>query len=317
MFCTSRCCGFAPHGDEMSSRPDKEPVWLLLTRDPCQSPSSPHDTSLWCSGASVKLTVARYELVFRWGHSHELGSSAYWIDQARRAPTSKFNLGETLAEEVIACVVGGYGMPARVGIAGFRALKTANLVRTAPPPSATEVERVLRQPLNLGDGRMVRYRFPTQRAVRVANCLGVLASTPAPENPMDLRAWLLRLPGIGPKTASWIVRNHCASSDVAIIDIHVQRAGIAAGFFSSGWLLPRDYALFEAAFLEVARVGRVPAAALDACIWQQLQWLGQASALILSRPFDARRRRTMRHRNPRGRTSRGNASADHSSFPIT
>lgn len=35
---------------------------------------------------------------------------------------------------------------------------------------------------------------------------------------------------IGPKTASWIVRNYRKSDCVAIIDIHIHRAGLLAGF---------------------------------------------------------------------------------------
>lgn len=284
MFCTFRWRSFARHGgDVQRGNVTHDFPAVIVTHDPCEDARNPAETSLWCSGASVRLSVRRQKLVFRWGHSHELGSAAYWVEQARRAPPiAKFNIGENLAEEVAVCILGGYGMPAKVGLAGFRALKSARLILTDPLPSAEEIERVLREPLDLGKGRTVHYRFPAQRASRLAGCLRILASTRPPEGPADLRAWLLGLPGIGVKTASWIVRNYCASSDVAIIDIHIQRAGVAAGFFSPSWLLPRDYHLFEAAFLEVARMGGVEAAALDACIWQQLQSIGRATALLLT-----------------------------------
>ena len=48
-------------------------------------------------------------------------------------------------------------------------------------------------------------------------------------SPVALRDWLLAIPGIGPKTASWIVRNRTGSSAVAIIDVHILRAGTSAG----------------------------------------------------------------------------------------
>ncbi|MDZ3993341.1 hypothetical protein PspTeo4_24872 [Pseudomonas sp. Teo4] len=40
-----------------------------------------------------------------------------------------------------------------------------------------------------------------------------------------LRDWLLELPGIGYKTASWVARNWLDADDVAILDIHILRAG--------------------------------------------------------------------------------------------
>jgi hypothetical protein len=68
---------------------------------------------------------------------------------------------------------------------------------------------------------------------------------------------------------------------VAIIDIHVLRAGTTAGFFPRGWRLPKDYARFEAAFLAVARHGDVRPSVLDSCIWGTLSRLGRHAAAII------------------------------------
>lgn len=84
----------------------------------------------------------------------------------------------------------------------------------------------------------------------------------------------MKLPGIGPKTASWIVRNQTGSDEVAIIDIHVFRACVAAGIFDPNWKLPGDYWECERAFLRFAQLGQVSSAALDACIWAQMHELG-------------------------------------------
>jgi thermostable 8-oxoguanine DNA glycosylase len=127
----------------------------------------------------------------------------------------------------------------------------------------------------------VRYRFAAQRAARVSAALAILSADSAPEDPLALREFLLAFPGVGPKTASWVVRNWTGCDGIAIIDIHVQRAGIGAGFFSPGWRLPRDYDLFERAFCEVAHIGGVATAALDACVWEQMQALGRAQTVLL------------------------------------
>jgi N-glycosylase/DNA lyase len=139
---------------------------------------------------------------------------------------------------------------------------------------------LLQEPLSVaGHSRPLRYRFPRQRAHRIAGALRVLASDEPPNEPRAMREWLRAVPGIGPKTASWIVRNVTASSEVAIIDIHIRRAGVAIGCFLPRWRLPRDYGKFEHAFLLLAAHGDVPAAQLDATIWFELQRLGATARL--------------------------------------
>ena len=88
-------------------------------------------------------------------------------------------------------------------------------------------------------------------------------------------------PGLGPKTASWVVRNHYGSDDVAVLDVHVIRAGVAAGVFDPAWTPGRHYRRMEQLFLAWADQDDVSAADLDAVIWAE-----QAAA--------ARRRRTAR-----------------------
>ena len=233
-------------------------------RDPSRGSPAP--------STPVALQLEGRDLVeFDWGREDAVGSAAFWVDQARRqGPTSSFSLGGCLEEEVVACLLGGYGVRYELAAAAFATLKSENLVTTSPPPTAREIEHALRRPL-LVERNHVHYRFPCQRANRIAKALTLLAAERPPDDPAVLRHWLLRFDGIGPKTASWIVRNHLGSIDVAIIDVHVHRAGIWAGFFDRAWRLPRDYAAFEAAFLLVAWLGHVEPTWLDLCIWQGMR----------------------------------------------
>lgn len=229
----------------------------------------------------VAISVGGSELRFSWGAAHQLGTAAYWVQQTReRQPAADHRLGASLAEEAVACVLGGFGLPARVGLAAFEAVRDAGLISTDPPPRPSDVERVLTRPL-LVDGRErpTRYRFPKQRAERVASVLRFLSGQEQPQDGHELRNWLMMAPGIGPKTASWIARN-AGVEGLAIIDIHVHRAGLAAGFFAPRWRLPRDYALFERAFCQIAEMGGVSTAALDARIWRDLSFLGRAGSLM-------------------------------------
>jgi N-glycosylase/DNA lyase len=234
-------------------------------------------------GELVEMRVLDDEVRFEWGQPWELGTAAYWAEQTRRRPpVTSHALGESLAEEVAACLLGGHGIPAAVGLAAFYAARDAGLLDQVPTVAA--LHGLLCTPLHVpGRPRPVRYRFAAQRAHRLASALANLHASEPPSHPLELRDWLLGLPGIGPKTASWVVRNHCGCQRVAVVDVHVHRAGLAAGFFATRWRLPRDYRRFELAFCEVARLAEVSAPALDACIWDQLQALGPAGALVLAR----------------------------------
>lgn len=205
-----------------------------------------------------------------WGHPWQVGTASYWVELTARVRRQRqrvsYRVGRDLTEEVVACLLGGHGIPHEVGLAAFGRLRDDELL-TGPTP-APLIECALRSPLPV-KGRVARYRFPAQKARFVAAALQTLHSQTPPAEPLELRQWLMRLPGIGPKTSGWIVRNHCDSSEVAIIDVHVFRAGVDAGVFESRWTPVRDYDRMEALFVCWAEAGEVPAAELDAVIWSE------------------------------------------------
>ncbi len=216
-----------------------------------------------------------------WGQPWQLATASYWTALALALPgPATYRLGRTLDEEVAACLLGGHGIPGPIGNAAFRAVRDAGLLDGAPVPGPEPIERLLRQPLTVR-GATMRYRFPRQRARRLSAALGHVRSSAPPEDDVELRDWLTGAPGIGMKTASWVVRNHRASDRVAIIDVHVQRAGTAAGVFDPAWRLPRQYTLLERAFLAWAAAGGVSAARLDACIWAELAGAGAHARDVL------------------------------------
>ncbi|WP_245974117.1 hypothetical protein [Bosea caraganae] len=158
-----------------------------------------------------------------------------------------------------------------VNQAAWQRLKTAGALN--PPLDVARIETLLVEPLDVG-GRFVRYRFPRQRASRLFEALRRLDELPVDQlSPLDLRKELITLPGIGPKTASWIVRNWTGTDAVAILDVHVIRAGQMMGLFPERVRLPRDYATLEARFLDFATALRVPASYLDALMWREMRAL--------------------------------------------
>ena len=171
-----------------------------------------------------------------WGRPDVLFTAAYWMTQywmhEDGFPNRCHRLGRTFEEEIVACLLGGYGIPAEVGLAAFERVRDRGLI-AGPSPSIEVLSDILREPLMI-KGRGIVYRFGSQKARHVSGVLKILSERPAQlDSPRALRDHLLQLPGIGPKTASWIVRNWLGSNDVAILDIHVVRAGQLMGLFST------------------------------------------------------------------------------------
>jgi N-glycosylase/DNA lyase len=207
-----------------------------------------------------------------WGAIEAFPSPAYWTYQviARRVcgtPT-RHRLGASLAEEVGACLLGGHGIPANVGLAAFRMLQSLGAFAGAPTES--ELFELLSKPLNV-DGRQIRYRFARQKARYLSKALGRLAIEKPPlSSGRALRDWLMQLPGIGFKTASWVARNWMDADDVAILDIHILRAGALARFFDENLTVERNYLQLEAQFLRFAEAIGVRPSELDAVMWFEM-----------------------------------------------
>jgi len=230
-----------------------------------------------------------------WGHTWELGSAAFWPHLARSAAPASHRLADSLPAELVACILGGFGVLGDVGIAAFAALRRDGVLTTAQSADerADTISTLLRQPMPIpGRPRPVRYRFWRQRGRRIADALALLEQwrgnpdlDPAlAPDAREMRDRLLAIPGVGPKTASWTVRNHLDSDDVAIIDIHIARAGVTAGLFCRYWRLPNDYARYEQAFLSWSQAAEVRASTLDAVIWRTLADLGPHGDTLLGAP---------------------------------
>lgn len=228
-------------------------------------------------GPLVELVGGPWVRHVFWGQPWQLGTAAYWIavtQDAERATEYEITheLGRNLAEEVSACMLGGFGMPYELGLAAFQAVRD-RLLTQEQTPTAERIEAVLREPLQVS-GASRRYRFPAQKAARLAGALKFIHGVNTDAMPSaDLRDWLLGAPGIGPKTSSWIVRNHRRAKDVAVLDIHIMRAGVRAGVFPAAATVQRQYRALEELFLAWANEGGVSAANLDAVIWgEEAYW---------------------------------------------
>lgn len=209
-----------------------------------------------------------------WGAFDRLLTPAFWAGRAWLAAqagvSSEYRLGRSLKEEVAACLLGGYGIPAEVGLAAFQRVRASGLL-DAPNEHGFAAELAIPVWVN---GRPVRYRFARQKARYLAASLAALDGLrDADLADRELRDVLTGLPGIGLKTASWVTRNFRRSDEVAILDVHVCRACVCAGVFPEQPKPERDYRSLEACFLRFARALSVPAAVLDNVMWQTMRCL--------------------------------------------
>lgn len=220
----------------------------------------------------------------QWGAFEDLLTPAFWRGQAWQHEMlgnyRDLRLGRTLTEEVAACMLGGFGMKAELGLAAFARLRDQQLLVEIPTAEALEV--ALSRPFVI-HGRLLGYRFPRQKARYLSACLAQLAGLELHVSDTVLRDRLADLPGIGLKTASWIVRNFRNSSAVAIIDVHILRAGRCMGLFTQEQEPQRHYRELEAAFLAFSAALKVPAAMLDGLMWDYMRRL-PTSLLVSSSP---------------------------------
>lgn len=209
-----------------------------------------------------------------WGSPEYFNTPAYWVVRCQWEddnPDYVAGNGDLL-REVAFCLLGGFGIKYEVNTAAFRRLDERGLFRASGPHVAEATIRDwLLEPLSVA-GRRVRYRFPNQRARRLTRMLDFFQKNDfSALDAAALRTSLLTIEGVGPKTASWIVRNCLGSDEVAIIDVHLGRACRSMRVFPQEYSLPRDYEELEARFLRFSKALNVRPSVLDAVIWSEFR----------------------------------------------
>ena len=211
-----------------------------------------------------------------WGDHTHLFTPAFWktllwFEQGNPVFQSH-RLGQSINEEITACLLGGYGIPAEVGLAAFYRLRDVGMLQKTP--SEEEIFKLLSEPMKIGE-RLVKYRFARQKSRYLSSAFQKLAVDEQPiNNPLKFRSWLINFEGIGLKTASWITRNWLDSDQVAIIDIHIHRAGFLMNIYDEKQNPAKDYLAMEESFLALADGMKVRASQLDALIWQEMKAAG-------------------------------------------
>lgn len=217
---------------------------------------------------------------FCWGNADRPMTPAYWAAQAwmwRLDAPDHYRLGSSLEEELLACMLGGYGIPAEIGLAAYDRLRKS--MHASPDALADDraVIEALSTPFRVGE-RTVRYRFARQKAGYVAAAFRALPTIDRSLDDVALRDELTKLHGVGRKTASWVVRNLRRSDEVAILDVHILRAGRSLGIFDPDLTVGRHYLALETAYLRFAASIGTAASILDSVMWNTMRQLPERTA---------------------------------------
>lgn len=239
----------------------------------------------WLGGEqhSVALPAPSQELIngIKWGCCTELFTPAFWVSQFLMEPNSssvqpnKLCKGD-LKEEVVFCMLGGFGITAELATAAFEMCKNHGLIEQLET-SETKWREVLEAPITI-NGKDKRYRYPKQKATYISGAMSYLQNRHIESlTGKELRNNLLNIRGIGAKTAGWIARNYSDADDVAIIDIHILRAGVIFGLFSKQHKVEKDYFDMEQLFIDFCVNAGVKPSSFDCFLWDQMRLYGHTA----------------------------------------
>ena len=222
----------------------------------------------------------------RWGNAAGFPTVAYWmlriIESRLTNATIQYKLGGTLLEEIGACLLGGHGIPAENGLAAYEHMRKKGAF-SGQLHSPEQLLEWLSEPIHLS-GKTFKYRFAKQKSSYIYSAIQRLLENDAPtKSGQALRDWLLDIKGVGLKTASWITRNWLDADDVAILDIHIYRAGLLGGFFNDNMTVEKHYLELEDRFIELAKSMEVKTSELDSLMWFEMQQSPSAIRLLTNK----------------------------------
>lgn len=240
--------------------------------------------------ASMVLPVSFPKVVSlpKEGHDHCLDQTLDVADIWRAAEgfyrqavtPSRVVRHEDIEDELLFCLLGGYGITEEHGRSAWLT------VRQLEPFSGfwrdddlfQKIMATLEVPQfepRRADGSLRRYRFPKRKAAIIVKARRWVRSRKPLEDcllywddPKDRRRILLGCPGLGLKSASWLLRNLGMGDELAVLDVHLVRALQDAKRIDNKIRLPRDYYAVEKAFLDWCHELNAPSAAFDLFIWE-------------------------------------------------
>lgn len=210
-----------------------------------------------------------------WRPIWEAYSTSYNVMVQQMAPADE----EAVHRELLFCLLGGHAISYELALSATERCFELDVFGShwVAEDLESRLADELSQPQFLPrklDGGYRRYRFPVRKATLVtAASQWLLAGDPLPDALTNLdcererRTLLCACPGIGPKTASWLLRNLGFAQNLAVLDVHVLRAMSSAGLVDHV-NLSRDYEMVEDTFLAWCHDLEAAPAAFDLFLWE-------------------------------------------------
>lgn len=186
---------------------------------------------------------------------------------------------QALRQELLFCLLSGHAVPYELALSA--AAVVGDLEPFHPRWATNGLEERLRAELGRpqfeprrGDGALRRYRFPNRKATLLARACewvqsqgSLWARLQELGCELERRELLCECPGIGMKTASFLLRNCGLAEGLAVLDVHVLRLMGLAGRLADA-SLPRDYEHVEGQYLAWCRELEASPAAFDLLLWE-------------------------------------------------
>jgi thermostable 8-oxoguanine DNA glycosylase len=186
----------------------------------------------------------------------------------------------SLDDELLFCLLGGYGVSYELNRSAADVLKSIEPFDRAHDEDLLHatLETTLDEPRyepRKKDGALRRYRYPSRKASLIIAARRWLLEQPPIQDLLTAlpteqrrREHLCQCPGVGLKTASWLLRNLGLARNLAILDIHLVRALTQSGRLTFEIRLPRDYELVERAFVGWCTELDADPGAFDLFVWE-------------------------------------------------
>jgi N-glycosylase/DNA lyase len=186
---------------------------------------------------------------------------------------------DALHDELVFCLLSGHGVPFELALsaaqhlAAFSVFSRRRTDQELRDLLVAELSRPQFEPRRM-DGNFRRFRYPMRKAGLIVCARRWLLDHGRLYDRLRYipherarRTFLTTCPGVGLKTASWLLRNAGLAHELAVLDVHVLRVMDAQGRVGA-LRLPRDYERIEEAFLAWCRELQAPPAAFDLFLWE-------------------------------------------------
>ncbi len=207
-----------------------------------------------------------------WRHAWDIAGDRY----PRATPPTVAGGEARLRRELLFCLLGGHGIPYELNGSATEILWRRGLFRHWRPTTTLledELSRAQFEPQRR-DGTLRRYRYPTRKAKLLTDAARWLGQDgllfPALQSLVserERRALLCECPGMGPKSASWLLRNCGMAARLAILDVHVLRVMRESGL-TNGVVTASNYNQLEQMFVSWCDDLGADPAGFDLLLWE-------------------------------------------------